>query len=359
MIENNRNEIEISKDINDVSLQNMQIENAKRHSKAVEINLNIEQNNKAQMTAGMIGILGFILGFILLFAIGNFTGVGTISIIIAIIISLSNDSSKLEESRRLYWTQTNKEYLVGFENYYDQVIKEYPIKPKLQSHLFIARNDDEIIFVPEISSYREMINLPLTEELIYSIDNNAPYGEILKPIKIKINNIRYFGITGDVENITNVSGGGTSYGKAVIGAALFGPVGAIVGSRKKIQTSHEKIDTREVELKYQNGELLETILFPFDLYNGLEQIIPELEINNIKLNVAKGNSNKGTSNQQDQKDKKDVLNELTKLKQLLDSGTITEEEFIKLKSEILNWNVECFDWITHRILKKESKKVIY
>lgn len=328
------NEIQTNIQRTDIILENLHID--KRHPKAVEINLKIKENDNVQTVAIIGGLFGFIVGFILFISFGTFTGVGTISTVIAIIISISSDSSKLVEMRNQYWIETNKEYLLGFENFYNQVISNYSIRPKTQAQLFIARNEDEIIFVPEISSYIELINSGSSEELINSIDNNEPFDNILKSIKIKLKDIRYFGIKGEIENVVNVSGGGTSYGKAIIGAALFGPVGAIVGSRNKIQTNHEKIDSREVEFKYQNGNILETIVFPIELYTGLEQIIPELEENNIKINSAKNNLDKITSNKQDKNTKNDILNELIKLKQLLDSGAINEEEFNKLKSEILN-----------------------
>ena len=334
-IKNNK-DVESNKENTEVIVQNNRIEGKVHHKRIEEINLEISKKGNLAATAGLITIIGIFVGFIILISVGTFTGVGVIAFILSVIFfGIPSDTTKLEEEKKQYYIKTNEGYLNGFENHYNQIIENYTIRPKIQSIFFIARNNEEIVFLPELSSFKEIINSG-SQEIQKLIDANIPYQHFLKTIRINLKDIRYFGVKGEVENITNISGGGISYGKAIIGAALFGPVGAIVGSRKKIQTSHEKIDTREIELKYQNGELLETILFPFDLYNGLEQILPELEVNNIKLNVAKSNSIKITSNHEDQKAKKDVLNELTKLKQLLDSGAITEEEFIKLKSEILN-----------------------
>ena len=348
-IKNNK-DVESNKENTEVIVQNNRIEGKVHHKRIEEINLEISKKGNLAATAGLITIIGIVVGFIILISVGTFTGVGVIAFILSVIFfGIPSDTTKLEEEKKQYYIKTNEGYLNGFENHYNQIIENYTIRPKIQSIFFIARNNEEIVFLPELSSFKEIINSG-SPEIQKLIDANIPYQHFLKTIRINLKDIRYFGVKGEVENITNISGGGISYGKAIIGAALFGPVGAIVGSRKKIQTSHEKIDTREIELKYQNGELLETILFPFDLYNGLEQILPELEVNNIKLNVAKSNSIKITSNQEDQKAKKDVLNELTKLKQLLDSGAITEEEFIKLKSEILNWNVECLNWNIYWIL---------
>lgn len=48
---------------------------------------------------------------------------------------------------------------------------------------------------------------------------------------------------------TNVSGGGTSVTGALVGGALFGGVGAILGGKKKITSTSKKIDERITMVK--------------------------------------------------------------------------------------------------------------
>lgn len=67
--------------------------------------------------------------------------------------------------------------------------------------------------------------------------------------KFAINNIVSVEQEGDVHYTTNVSGGGTSVTGALVGGALFGGVGAILGGKKKITSTSRKIDERTTIIK--------------------------------------------------------------------------------------------------------------
>lgn len=103
--------------------------------------------------------------------------------------------------------------------------------------------------------------------------------------------------------------------RAVIGGAIAGPVGAVVGS----STAKEKSTTNEKSMFYINMKT----------YSGNKKIsisIPPLGIQEF-LDKCINEKNNTSSNE---------LYELSKYKELLDKGLITEEEFVLKKKQILN-----------------------
>ncbi|KMT21514.1 SHOCT domain-containing protein [Clostridium cylindrosporum] len=155
-------------------------------------------------------------------------------------------------------------------------------------------------------------------------------------VEIPIDQITTFQIQGDMYTETNISGGeikggGSSIGGAVAGAVLAGGVGAVVGSRKKIEgtpiTSETNIvDNRETILEFYNNEdKLSYIFLDNNAYKILLKLIPEKEINFNKHRIESNNTNSSNN----------VYDEIKKLAELKDQGIITEEEFNEKKQELL------------------------
>lgn len=159
-----------------------------------------------------------------------------------------------------------------------------------------------------------------------------------RPKFIKYNEILDFEL---LEDGNSVSSGGV--GRAVAGGVLFGGAGAIVGGvtgKKKstnIATSMQiKITTRDINnpvifIKIFKGEHKKGSFMYNSFQKNAHSIISMLQIAVDKINQT--SSNTSTLIQETSKSKVDELKEL---KDLLDSGILTQEEFNSEKTKVLN-----------------------
>lgn len=177
--------------------------------------------------------------------------------------------------------------------------------------------------------------LSFLEEVIEFSNPNKISVEVLKegtqkPIKIniKLENIKYYTINGDVETIQEINGtgGGSSLGGAIVGGIVAGSTGAIIGSRKgiDINTTNRKVDERELVIKTMDNK--KYIFYNLELYEWLFDIIPEKEYEVYKKNLM-NNDNKQASNNN--------ISQLEHLAELKEKGIITEKEFEESKKKIL------------------------
>ncbi|XMB65958.1 hypothetical protein RI065_06540 [Mycoplasmatota bacterium zrk1] len=120
------------------------------------------------------------------------------------------------------------------------------------------------------------------------------------------------------------TGGGASLAGAIIGGILFGTTGAVIGSSVKtnVDTVHEIVDSRKTELYLEDGTsiIFEGIKFYQELKKNISQ--------KSELNITEN------SNSIIQKNL-DSIEELKKLKELLDLNIITEDEFNLKKKQLL------------------------
>jgi hypothetical protein len=114
--------------------------------------------------------------------------------------------------------------------------------------------------------------------------------EILNYVPIKrilLTDIVCYLTEGQLTYAQNVSGGGTSLGGAVVGGILAGGVGAIIGSRKKIESEVEEIDDRKIVLIYkENGKVIKKF-FDYIFKNVFDTLIPEKDYQTISLIASK------------------------------------------------------------------------
>lgn len=108
--------------------------------------------------------------------------------------------------------------------------------------------------------------------------------KLSKKIMIMVNDIDYFHITGQKIAMTSGSGGGVSLTGMVMGNAVAGSVGAIIGSRKKTEVNTEVVDDRNTILVYNNRESnrIEHIMFSAEAYDIFIRLIPKKEIEYVK-----------------------------------------------------------------------------
>ena len=153
------------------------------------------------------------------------------------------------------------------------------------------------------------------------------------PIIHSYENIVKFEILEDGESI--VSGG---VGRAIVGGALFGATGAIVGGITGKKTTRKVVDTFKIKITFNNiNNPLEYVNLinaktktNSSIYqnacNEAQEILSVLSII-IKNNDKADNEQSKTS---------DSIEQVKGLKELLDLGAITEEEFNTKKKELLN-----------------------
>ena len=121
------------------------------------------------------------------------------------------------------------------------------------------------------------------EKIDFTTLNKDATQEILEE-QYQYDSIKYYQMQGSVENqqiITGGGGGGSSVQGAVVGAALAGEAGAVIGSRKatnEVVTSYETVDNRHTEITFTNNTRK---VIPGDfLYDLLLNAWPEKEYSN-------------------------------------------------------------------------------
>lgn len=132
-----------------------------------------------------------------------------------------------------------------------------------------------------------------------------------------------------IKNGTSITRGGL--GRAVVGGALFGGVGAVVGGVTGKKKTKTKVTEHKIKITLKNSQLpvVYINLLPFGSDYTADQITAHLA-QMIKEVEAAATSNVIQSASISAAD------EITKLKQLMDDGIITEQEFEAKKKQLLN-----------------------
>lgn len=158
---------------------------------------------------------------------------------------------------------------------------------------------------------------------------------------IPINKIKHFKMIGSIGYSSDVSGGGGSGGgvnlsNAILGGLLFGGAGAIIGAQigsefhiNEIKTKITKHDDRNVEFFYENenGETV-SVIFDSSAYDCLMKLIPENAFDSVVTNTHKKEETPIAT-------QPTSLSQMKELKELLDLGIITQEEFDAKKKQLL------------------------
>lgn len=200
-------------------------------------------------------------------------------------------------------------------------------------------------------SPKTMVNLPELirfEHYVSIIADSSVYGfRISKMRAIKLKNIEYYKVEGTSQYVSYVKGGGANLAGAIYGGILGGGAGAVVGSKVNtdIKTDIVKKDDRKLFLYYYvNGVLTNEEIVCEDIdfvLSMLREWIPEKEYSHI---ISKNTNNfieneiLPQTNLPKVEKQASVVNhsyaELKELKELLDLGIITKEEFERKKCEI-------------------------
>lgn len=153
---------------------------------------------------------------------------------------------------------------------------------------------------------------------------------------IEIKDIIYFQEKGEVGYSTDVTGGGSegvNYAGAFIGGILFGTAGAVVGgmSGNKVEEIKSKAiehDNRYVVIRFlNNGKTVERKA-AYQYFDVLNQLIPEKEYSYINMSTSIEKVETPLIGNL-------PFEELKKLKELLDLGIITLDDFEQKKKQLL------------------------
>lgn len=160
----------------------------------------------------------------------------------------------------------------------------------------------------------------------------------LEPFTVELNQIKYFELIGEKFYENKISGGGSQEGdlsKAIVGQALFGTAGAVVGGQQKIDPIKSELilhDNREtrIVLHHHEGGISEMIV-RFDFYQMLKELLPDkdkLIVDEImKQNIINKQINPITDNLSDK---------LKLLEKLKNDSTIDETEYQNRKNKLLD-----------------------
>jgi hypothetical protein len=179
-------------------------------------------------------------------------------------------------------------------------------------------------------------NLDLIREMKSSWDINA------SAKTIPFSSIEYFTITGDIRYETEISGGGANLEGALVGGILFGGAGAVVGSSvgTEISSNTKQVDTRKLVIHclHNNEDAIIARKADVDaVMLELRKIMPEKEYSAENGFTPKNNTVKTIHTVQtiNTVQTSNDLEDLRKLKALLDDGIITQEEFDAKKKQLL------------------------
>lgn len=251
-------------------------------------------------------------------------------IIVIFLVSLASTSSKADADKELI-------------NKYEHTLKEYA---KEADELLI--NVDEYITITiNIINYYDKSSIINKKHYCWLKDNKLNFYETvptdilntidIKPLIITLDSIKEFKVIGDKYIENKISGGGSqdpNLQAAIVGQALFGTAGAVVGGQQKIDPikseiiKHDERQTLVTMLKNEHN--IKSLVLEFKFYNFIDEIIPEKNEAIIK-EIAKQNIVNKSINNQD-----DIANKIQLLDKLLKDNLITESEYKEKRQQILN-----------------------
>ncbi|CAK1231687.1 hypothetical protein R53718_MFFEMHAI_00742 [Fructobacillus evanidus] len=230
----------------------------------------------------------------------------------SLLLSHIEDLKRLIENKEKFSTRiqlerasVEKENEIQIKNEQEEKFKdvknEFTIHGSIYSNVFLRDDNKQILLTKNNQNWYKIFKYSELETFERNIDEDVSY---------KTN--KKHGIT-----------------RAIAGNAIAGPVGAIIGSgtAKSNSVENHRIKSITFSIRFTSGYLY-TIIF-----SGIDSQIKIADSLYLHLNGII------SSNQRDNKktimSNNNELNNLTKLKELLDDGVITEEEFTAKKKQIL------------------------
>ena len=233
------------------------------------------------------GILLIVLGIVSFFEGGIIGGIVVISFGGWFIFQYFLDKENEEKEKQK--TKIKYERKIKLQRKYDNLktieenTKEYYEHHK--TYILDGMGNAFIIEDEKLCKFEPLLDLDSYLELNTGLPQSCEH-------KLRFDKIMYYQLEGskhEKQIISGGGGGGSSIKGAVIGEIIAGDVGAIIGSRKKIdeiKTEYKKIDDRRTVITLRNNKQVE---YGPNLYELLLKHIPEKEYDNYIHNLkAKG-----------------------------------------------------------------------
>lgn len=266
--------------------------------------------------------------------------------------------NELKEAKELKLERTSKnvtlyeEYQKKIDDKLDSFEIDYPTKyvtlktkDALEVNLWI--NSNRLFFI--ITN-----NIPFKKNFLIEkkrdVDDSDDHNQILEGIYksfafLFLDSILYYTVEGAMTTESQTTGGGgttggLSLGGAVVGGLLFGPVGMIIGSRKKTTINEVKTETytkdnRKLVLYYSSGTTTKKIEFSPDDYATLKAFLPDYDLDVVNQRQAIKSKGEKSIIKEIPEISTSKTDKIRELKALLDENAIDEIEFEKLKKEII------------------------
>lgn len=153
--------------------------------------------------------------------------------------------------------------------------------------------------------------------------------------RLPLDIIEYYRIEGDLSYENKISGGGgggSDYGKAVVGGLLFGVTGAIIASRNEIneiQSQRIEHDYRVTVMSIFAENQRRRIIFTREVADTFHMLIPEKDYDTLSLHAQENRTAQAAPKEAS------IPEQILQLAQLKDIGLLTEEEFTEAKQALL------------------------
>lgn len=205
-------------------------------------------------------------------------------------------------------------------------------------HMCATRYENNLIILenrePKFNFLNDIDKANKTYDKLKTISNEDLFMMSIIPLE----NILSYQLVGNVEHVSTVSGGGGRGGQpslygAAIGGLLFGGAGAVIGAQTGVHIDPIKSDIKEFDsrktllnLKNSQGQA-EIRELPYYYSEVFMKVIPEKEFNFLQADksaVIPTQAQTTTAS--------NMIEEVKKLKELLDLKLITQEQFTTLVS---------------------------
>lgn len=194
-------------------------------------------------------------------------------------------NAKVEEWRRKFNSLTDSfdkfkhKYPIGQSKHF-LIIDPFFDRPSIKSAKVYISSNNLVILCDETQNELNALENAQEFSLLPNIDKNLIAIESYESpnYAIPLENIVSYSVSGSRQHVSNVKGGGSSLGGAIVGGLIAGEIGAVIGSRKSIKTELKEVDNREVRITYTYNKKITIKVLRGSAVKALDELIPDKHI---------------------------------------------------------------------------------